>query len=52
MEIGAFGHRPDGQLAPVPYGQIVDQVGSCVDDPLARLGDALAAYRAVIATPR
>ena len=47
-----LGDRPDGQLAPAPRGRLVRQRGSGGDDPLAGLGGAPAADRAVVPASR
>lgn len=48
---GALGDGPERQLPPVPGLQGADQRGALRDDPVARLGRALAAQRAVVPAP-
>ena len=48
VDAGALGDGADGQRAPVPDREAVEQLGAGDEDALARLRRALAAYRAVV----
>ena len=48
VHAGALGDAADGQRAPVPDREAVQELGARGDDALARLGRALAPHRAVV----
>jgi hypothetical protein len=52
VDLGPFGHRPDGQLLPVPDRGAVEELGCGNEDPFPRLRRPLAATGAVVGSAR
>ena len=51
VDLGPFGHGPDGQLLPVADRRAVEELGAGEQDPLTRLGRPFAAEGAVVWAP-